>query len=54
MAAIRVAAVPNNISIGLKDAMFEIRQPIVSPGIAAGVNIGNTVSASEKRNCIGP
>ena len=53
-AAIKVAAVPKTISNGLKDAILDIRQPIVRPGIAAGVNIGNTVKASEKRNCMGP
>jgi len=53
-AAISVADVPKIISSGLNDAIFAIKHPIVSPGIAAEVNIGSIVSTSETRNCICP
>ena len=33
---------------------LERTHPKVSPGMAAGVNTGRMVSASEKRNCTGP
>ena len=50
IAAIRVASVPKIISIALKLNMFEIKQPITRPGIAAGVRIGKRVNASEILN----
>ena len=50
IAAIRVAAVPNIISSILNDAIFAIKQPMVTPGMAAGVKIGRIVSTSEILN----
>ena len=53
-AAITVAEVPKIISSGLNDAIFAIKQPTATPGIAADVNTGKIVSTSETRNCTGP
>lgn len=49
-AAASVARVPKTISIALNEPMFEIKQPIVRPGIAAGVKIGRIVKTSEMRS----
>ena len=51
----RVAAEPKSTShmpIGLE--ILPMIQPIVSPGIAAGVRVESTVRASESLNCTGP
>lgn len=53
-AEMNVASVPTIRSIGLNEDRLEIKQPIVSAGMAYGEKTGSTVSASEKRNCIGP
>ena len=50
-AAARVAKVPKTISGMLSvEPIFEIKQPMVSPGIAAGVKTGKIVSTSEIRS----
>ena len=50
MAPMRVARLPNTISGRIAPPrMLPIRHPIKSPGIAAGVNTGSTVSASAIR-----
>ena len=55
MAPISVATAPKIISSGIPPASrLEMRQPMNSPGIAAGVNAGRTHSASEMRNWIAP
>ena len=54
-APISVATLPKITSqITPPAIMFEIRHPIKSPGIAAGVNAGRIVSASENLTCITP
>ena len=54
-APIRVARVPTAISTALAPKrMFEIRQPIVTPGIADGKYTGSTHSASDILTCITP
>ena len=54
-APISVARLPNTTSLSAAPLMiFDIRHPIKSPGIAAGVKHGRTVSISEKRNCTAP
>lgn len=51
IAATSVADVPMTISKRPKGlAILDMKQPIARPGIAAGVNMGNTAKASEKRN----
>ena len=51
----RVAKVPKITSCQMQPVIrLEIRQPTVSPGIAAGVKNGSTHSASETRNCTIP
>ena len=55
MAPARVAALPIMISNTLAVVIiFDMRQPIVTPGIAAGVNIGSIQSASPSRHCTAP
>ena len=55
IAARSVASVPHTISIS-PNGLFKLdnKQPIVRPGIAVGVRIGNTVNASETLNCCAP
>ena len=54
-APIRVAILPNTISGRIAPPrILPIRHPTKSPGIAAGVNIGKIVSASEIRTCTSP
>ena len=49
-APIKVATLPKIIS-GTRQPLIRLlmKQPMVSPGMAAGVNIGNIHNASEKR-----
>ena len=55
IAAASVAAEPKTMSHTPKGlVMLPRTQPTVRPGIAAGVNTARIVSASEKRNWIGP
>ena len=49
-AAQRVAEVPKSKSATLKEPILAMKQPIVSPGIAAGVNRGKMVKTSEILN----
>ena len=54
-AARTVANVPRRMSIGPYGLpILAMMQPIARPGIAAGVNTGRTVSASEILNCVAP
>jgi hypothetical protein len=54
-APINVAILPNTISGRIAPPrILPIRHPTKSPGIAAGVNIGKIVSASEIRTCTSP
>lgn len=51
----QVAILPNTISGRIAPPrILPIRHPTKSPGIAAGVNIGKIVSASEMRTCTSP
>ena len=55
IAAISVASVPNMISgRAAPPRILAMRQPMVTPGTAAGRRAGNTVSISLTRHCTGP
>ena len=49
-----MAKVPNIKSTAFGEPRFYIRQPTISPGIAAGVKIGRIVKTSDNLNWIGP